>query len=121
MNKLTREEILAMVPGRELDALVAKHVKFPNHTHPLEEIKGWCSKYSTDVSEAWKVAEQYPIATVERVEIFVGNIEVKAALWEGFDYRDPIEVTAKTAPEAICKAALLAVLEDINLPGEETE
>lgn len=77
--------------------------------------------YVENISAAWEIAERYPIATVERVEIFEGNIEVKVTLWEGFDYREPIEATAKTVPEAICKAALLAVLEDINLPGEETE
>lgn len=66
---------------------------------------------STDISAAWEVAKRYPIATIERVEIFVGNVEVKATLWEGFDYIDPVEATAKTVPEAICKCALLTVMD----------
>lgn len=109
-QELTKEQILAMEPGREMDAWVAKHVRFPRHTNPIEEVKGWCKNYSTDMAAAWEIAELYPIAKVERVEIFVGNTEVTVMLWEGFDHIDAIETTAKTAQEAICKAALLAVI-----------
>ncbi|GIP02085.1 hypothetical protein J28TS4_04920 [Paenibacillus lautus] len=122
---MKREEILAKwesLKPRERDAWVAE-VVFKD-TNVFNVAEHWfCGHgmftlplYTEGVSEAWEIAEQYPIATVERVEIFEGNIEVKATLWEGFDYREPVEATAKTVPEAICKAALLAVLEE----GETT-
>lgn len=130
---MKREEILAMEPwkidryihekligGEDLSEFEYRgnnsYVKVTNTGVMWRDVP----KYSTNISSAWEIAEQYPIATVERVEIFEGNIEVKVTLWEGFDYREPVEATAKTVPEAICKAALLAALEDINLPGEET-
>ncbi len=106
---MTREEILAMKPGQELDELIAIHVMERENNRTVWGQKPFTP--SRQISAAWEVAERYPIATIERVEIFVGNVEVKASLWEGFDYKEPVEVTAKTAPEAICKAALLAVMD----------
>lgn len=121
-EELTKEKILDMKPW-ELDRYIhellfdgedlsefecrgSSYVKVTDTKVTWRDVR----KYSTDMTTAWEVAELYPIAKVERVEIFVGNIEVMVTLWEGFDHINPIEVTAKTAPEAICKAALLAVI-----------
>lgn len=102
---MTREEILAMEPGRGLDALVAKYVRFPRHTHPIEEIKEWCSKYSTDISAAWEVEEQIHKKRLN-VEYCSALKQVVAAKGEYVGLFDYIHAT----PEQRCKAALLAVL-----------
>jgi len=131
---MTKEEILAMEAGRELDIKVAKEVfncfliiegnnvgcGCPNKPHkdfskPFYELS--LMPYSTDISAAWQVAEKMvssgyafcfdwasgKVATVIRC-IFEENFskaESEESEW----------IDGKTAPEAICKAALLTRLE----------
>lgn len=119
---LNRDRILNMEPGREMDALVA------------EKIMGWteCSvdgqrsygkppefvdadpvvriyEYSTEISAAWGVFEEL-------------NGKFGVSLGRAGDYYEPDRkwntrigknewVEAETAPEAICKAALMAVMD----------
>lgn len=107
---LTREDILKMEPGRELDALVAKHVMFPRHTHPLSEVKGWCQKYSADISAAWEVVEK--ISKKDNVKFSIDfDYSVNGKWNAGFNYNSGSYAgnAAVTAPLAICRAALLAV------------
>jgi hypothetical protein len=116
---MDRESILKMEPGREMDVLVAEKVlgyevggdiiesPFPEdmpgdflfietapHRKPLK-------KYSTDIAAAWEVAEKF-------------NDGIKLESWDGYTveicYPKCIKVHARTAPEAICKAALLTIL-----------
>ena len=132
---MTKEEILAMEAGERLSELVAERImKECYHQH--WEDKKWsifCRKcgestfyhqhsqaYSTDISAAWKVVEKMvgggyafcfdwasgKIATVIRC-IFEENFskaESEESEW----------TEGKAAPEAICKAALLAQLEAGN-------
>lgn len=122
---MTREEIIAMEPGIELDRLVSVHVMgfeirkeyLPDQSyHEYYYREGW--KYenvnypdewqpSRLISAAWEVLEHLKD---KGAEINIGYYEQ----WDcSIDY--PIgcnwRAAARTAPEAICKAALLAVLE----------
>lgn len=157
---MTREEILAMEPGRELDAAVAEYVLgYKNRVvlyewadrksrkHPVvaftdnpgeigtyrafvnehgEKVScgkpHWVhipSKCSTDIADAWEVAEKLSahetvISRKEQirgvltynVQIFNRSKKHPDECWKGL-----IDISAKTAPEALCKAALLAVME----------
>lgn len=113
MRELTREEILAMEPGDKLDEWVALKIMGFEKSNLRD---GWVrvgalatypKRYSKDISAAWEVLNKM----IEKgAEVNVGFYEQ----WDcSIDY--PIDCnwreTAKTAPEAICKAALLAVLE----------
>jgi len=102
---MTREEILAMVPGPKFDLLVD------------EKVMGWAPgispprRFSTDIASAWLVVEKmndylWSVAWLPAQ----GKYEA-AALW----WPRRMRAIAPTAPGAICKAALLAVME-----GEST-
>ncbi len=100
---MNREEILAMKPGPELDALVAKKVMGwiemdePESTRLLYRMPKW---YSTHIGPAWLVVEQL-------------KDRFRGIEWYTIEWRASfgIGAYAPTVPEAICKAALLAVLE----------
>jgi len=98
---MTRDEILAMKPGRELDALIA------------EKVMGWSwgiigdliPAYSTDISAAWEVVEEMGDCLHLRQHGEQGE-------WEAWFCGYPnSKAHGETAPEAICKAALLAVMD----------
>lgn len=143
---MTRDEILALKPGRELDALVAEkvmgwcvtpdefkydpdndvEVSYATSEPPEDLPEGYpeglraitgtirCHRlpdFSTDISAAWEV--------VGKLREMGGGPDIR---WDDADRRWWCEVdkvwgwaTGETAPEAICKVALLAVMEE----GEE--
>lgn len=105
---MTREEILAMSAGRKLDALVAKHVMFPRHSHPIEEVQGWCQCYSTLLSAAWLVVDKTKVAIIPQS---IGAPDDMKYLAKIEDYPNDYQAFAPTAPLAICRCALLAVME----------
>lgn len=108
---LTREEIQGLPPGRELDALIAKYVMFPRHTHPLEEIQGWCQKYSTEIKAAWEVVEKMRDNKIYLdIRVWPDEYQVLPHLDENNKLIDRWIVKKPRLPEAIGKAALLAVL-----------
>jgi len=118
---MTREEILNMPAGREMDALIAKEVMGwvlnpPNvrghgwliHDHKMIGINS-LPYFSTDIAAAWEVVEKEEhgfslwvsgvrSAPLCKAEIIIGD--------------NRYGCYANTAPLAICRAALLAVLED---------
>lgn len=146
---MTRDEILAMKPGREMDALVARTVlglepkwvasepwvstsgpsvldfycNFGGAVYTadrdwlvddywLPDCRRRLPDYSTDIAAAWKVVENI----LRESEVYVcsgvvvngesgwrATVESELGLWEA---------DAPTAPEAICKAALMAVMDD---------
>lgn len=111
---MKREKILAMKPGEHLDRIVALRVMGYEESKMMD---GWVrlgalatypKRYSTDISAAWEVVEKIPVDIIHPYAGFrltkLGN-----SVTVSFD---GTEVSAKTAPEAICKAALLAVLEE---------
>ena len=137
---MTRDEILAMEPGRELDALVAERVMgkpkptvIPRSDEKfletwddwggawLARFKGdneigqyYALPFSTNISKAWEVVEKMQElgCMIELDRYYPGE---NSGLWTclfcaGSELCGRAEVP--TAPEAICKAALLAVMEN---------
>lgn len=144
---LSREQILAMEPGRELDKLVAIHVMGYSMYHydkdveencyymlvddELDPVAEWesynirqgerkseeeawrdCPKYSESISSAWEVVGKMrkthwvdisgglKLELVSPYTCQIGTYGVPGSLYAEGD----------TAPEAICKASLLAVI-----------
>ena len=158
MMELTRDDILNIEAGREMDALIARHV-FDLvvswwSIHPPEAynvnmrfrtcasdevllpdkdgdmpILEWCDEgewfgvahYSTDIAEAWQVVEEahkefYCSVTIRRHVIGSADPRSIVPLYTAYlDHSNAdgwiVRAQANTAPEAICKVALLATLE----------
>ena len=129
---MTKEEILAMKAGRELNIIVAEDVmggKFMvdeifgdtvSRCHDfLYKTKGYCIEkpffgplrhYSEDMAAAQEVIDKLKLHNM-RVQLnhYTEKWEAEfSKLGAGFSY--PV-AWADTVPEAICKAALLAMLE----------
>jgi len=115
---MQRDQILAMEPGRELDTAIALHIMGYEKSRMQSGFvrKGNCAAlpkpYSTDIAAAWEVAEKmhadgrYNLA----LEWYTQEKE-----W-GADFDEwgvTSQCCAKTAPLAICRAALLAVIEEV--------
>lgn len=132
---MTKEEILNMKPGRELDILIAekvfgwKRIEGPHYDYngpceygdvlippemsedeafammpPKGKVPLWyfvTEKYSTDISAAWEIIEKFPRFEIEKNSegIWCVLMDEKWNRFVGY---------GETAPEAICKAALLA-------------
>lgn len=118
---LSREEILAMPAGRELDALVAEKVmgldivsnglKYEPRYYLPEYERTYhraVPVYSTDISAAWEVAEKFGEMSVRKYQTMSLGYR-----WVCRIYVNEEDVIANglTAPEAICKSALIAVNE----------
>ena len=105
---MTRDEILAMEAGPELDALIADRVW---DTEP--KYKG---PFSTDIAAAWKIVEC--MGPVPFLLAFHPADAWRTAGGEIYCYshwscwfEGGGKIDALTAPEAICRAALLAVMD----------
>jgi Phage ABA sandwich domain len=113
INELTRDEILAMEPGRELDKLVnEKLFSYSVRSHLVYEegmnIDRTDFLPSTYLPNAWEVVEKMK-ETWSFTMLNWGGDAPYEVIWgyqEG-EYR----YTAQSAEEAICKAALLAVMD----------
>jgi len=115
---MTKEEILAMEAGEELDALVLKSFWWGLVKHDVEGatkfLMDWCKFHpSTDISPAWEVLKKLR-EDYWCIEIVIADgCRVIMELLRTPPIR--VEVNAGTPferlPEAICKAALLAKLE----------
>ena len=119
---MTRDEILAMKPGRELDALVMRIV-FNAEKKDIGDECYWVSEFdgeevcwprwfspSTDIAAAWEVFElngTQGIIAYQGVE-YICTLFAK---WDENGHAVHVKATGGTAPEAICKAALLAVMD----------
>lgn len=122
---MTRDEILNMPVGREMDALVAEKVLgwqwqgFEGGYQRLyindgdyrrygaireggeTEYTNNLHNYSTEMGAAWDVVEKF------NNQCMLNNVH---GLWECY-FPGNVMGLAETAPLAICRAALLAVLE----------
>ena len=119
---LTREEILAMDNWRKLDGLVADKVmgfdmvedtlpQLPKYYLPEYErtIQRDVPLYSSDISAAWEVVDKMNERDEHSLALeFYPNEKEWGADFDEFAVSS--QAVSKTAPEAICKAALLAVL-----------
>lgn len=131
---MTRDEILNMPAGREMDALVwmALHEQNPDLTlcrfvdGEYQPNAGYPSghisppNYSTDIAAAWDVVKKICIEAPE--DCWTGpqmqinySYEECEVIFTNLDSIDCIsetaEATAKNLPLAICRAALIAVME----------
>lgn len=121
---MTKDEIVSKVPGREFDCLIAKEIMgwtgfWTNGTvymaYPPAENMGVgyderfpIPEFSTDIAAAWEVWEK--ILDPNRSSIHpIGN--GSTGLYYAIMYDDKGVATGRTAPEAICKAALVAIAE----------
>lgn len=120
---MTKKEILAMEAGRELNIRVAEDVmgckfvqdEFFGHMQAYIDSQGnnvWAplEPYSEDRSVAQRVVDKLKNNYNARVEFnsHTGNWEAEfSELETGLSFDT---VSALDAPEAICKAALLAIL-----------
>jgi|GEM_PF-3264926 len=117
-EQLTRDDILAMKPGRELDRQIGEHIfGFKNILNVadywfIDDLNTSLPSYSTDIAAAWEVAEKM---SEEWPQFSIARVDTGWCVMWGFDGYGWPNVTVATAPEAIpeaiCKAALLAVME----------
>ena len=108
---MTRDEIMAMKPGRELDAEIAlrvfgiKEVTVVGKHYFIDPLDKVLPPYCTDIAAAWEVVEEMGDCLHLRQHGEQGE-------WEAWFCGYPnSKAHGETAPEAICKAALLAVME----------
>lgn len=110
---MTIEEILAMEAGRELDALIQ------NKVFGMQTYLGFPG-YSTDISVAWQVVEE--MINQQMVKFSLSRRTDISSKWSAHfkeiaKHKPKQECQqwtahANIAPEAICKAALLAKYSD---------
>jgi predicted restriction endonuclease len=102
---MTRDEILAMEPGWELDALVDDVVMgMETYDHTGKKVPYYEKRYSTDISVAWEVVDHlkhYHFELVRHEGIWTAAFD---------DGKKSYYHRSNTESEAICKAALLAIL-----------
>ena len=111
---MTKEKVLALAPGRELDALVAEKVMgYTVHGQFREKngVRVMIDRCSTDISAAWEVAEQLQKqGYVVCIELLPYE-ETSVGVYEA-DPANQIAYAKSNKPAgAIAKAALLAVME----------
>lgn len=110
---MTRDEILNMPAGREMDKLVSKKVL---------HLEDWIPFLSSDIGKAWEVVRKlknkYSVSVSEdSKKERVGGKSYSSVVWvqeESTENYDGIvaHVYAETSPLAICRAALLTVMEE---------
>lgn len=119
---MTKGEILAMEPGRELDYLVAKHVmgwdfglsregwRPPKELSPRYKIYEQF-KPSTDIAATWEVVDKMGDDFWE-LTLDTGSKDTRsqAMFWTTLPADNQHCSVAESVPEAICKGALLAKL-----------
>lgn len=117
--KLTREEmreILAMKPGIELDKMVAQHVMGLRLEGDMLNCgpRGWRQSAdfcpSNHIGDAWEVVEE--MKKIENMKFSMDfDCSVKGKWNAGISYNAGSYAgnSADTAPEAICKTALLVI------------
>ena len=128
---MTKEEILDMEAGRQLDGLVAQEIMDIKVEYPyskgfpyylFEDSTGrkvWnaVALYSTDISAAWPIAVKMGLAVIPLNNgdwacckaSYIYHLAITQ-----YHYADPNVVICKAAPEAICKAALLTRLDEVR-------
>ena len=116
---MTRNEILQMPAGREMDLLVA--IRLMGEDASLLKVnredsyfENHLPRYSTDIAAAWEVVEKMQSFDLEME--YPGEWRASAML-AGSDWGQTI--SDQTAPLAICRAALLAVMEAEPSPERE--
>jgi hypothetical protein len=114
---MREDAILTMPAGREMDALIAEKVmrlKMEGSHHYWMNGAGAVAsipRYSTDIAAAWDVVEKLCDETgCDIVKVCKRDSELGRGYWSCI-FGQGHESFGNTAPEAICRAALLAVNE----------
>ena len=104
---MTKDEILAMTPGLELNIKVAE--KIMERSVTKDDIFGYVERYTDEQGDSvWDTLHPYS------EDISEAELVVKRMIDLGHDdaiYWADFGCGVYTEPEAICKAALLALLE----------
>lgn len=122
----TREQILSMPAEKELDILVAERVMgFKIETPWAEQCTIWDGREvryfepSIDISAAWEVVEKLSRGKTDNSFVLEFHYERYYARFGNVPFRPYRDEMYESAPEAICKAALLASLEESGGTGDE--
>ncbi len=133
---LTREQIETMEAGPEMNAVVAEYVmgwkqEIQREHDPQDddyiEYVMWVGHgcivpsppdYSTDIAEAWEVAEESKLFHSRDIGGCEYVLSKRGELWTIADLSDDMKIIAydKSEKVAICRAALLRVLEQEEEP-----
>lgn len=100
---MTKEEILVMKPGAELDAKIAEEIM--GHVVVQDKTLGPLERFDDAGQSAWGPPEPYSENRVTAESVVQKMLELgyeDAVYWSGFGQGQYTEA------EAICKAALLA-------------
>ncbi|OMF54697.1 hypothetical protein BK138_16195 [Paenibacillus rhizosphaerae] len=112
---LSREDILRMKPGRELDAKVAlavmgfKEITVVGSHYFTDPIDTSLKSYSSDISAAWEVVEKMRTKHKQYITI-IDNPHLSYDVRFSED-KSAAFVRLSSLPHAICRAALLAVMD----------
>jgi len=118
---MTRDEILAMQPGRELDVVVAEALGATNVR--FIDLFGWgdyfenddlsrrIRKHSTEVSDSFEAIDKVRERTGKRIQITELPEGWKGRWSASYGNDRKNEVVSDNLAEAICKAALIALKE----------
>lgn len=109
MTELTREKILAMEPGRELDLLVENLImnRFKSHMRHGEWV--YPAPRSRNIAAAWEVEDKVYSISAEMSLIYTRCLIDVMKLGQGRHLSTLAKLIRATA-EQRCKAALLAVM-----------
>lgn len=109
----TREEILKMPAGSEIELLISDHVLKLSTLEWNRRFFNNRTKFSTDIAAAWEVVEKMREKFGYRIFNDVSSKIGQCTTANFYNNRIPdkisVYVSAETAPLAICRAALLAV------------
>src|SRR3990167_5822407 len=113
---MTRDEILAMEAGSEMDELIERYVlkNFSAYEFPPGIVNNPPKPYSTDFASAWMVVEKHPhyFSLARSNDTDGRRSPFGDTTWRCRFYApEKFQAEAATAPLAICRAALLAVTE----------
>ncbi len=116
---LTSRQILALLPGRDLDRLIAEKVVL-GHRIDGSDVRELVPHYSTEIAAAWQLVEKVGLFDCGRdgrgrVLHRTGKVWC-IQMYDESKCEDSNRgwgavVQAETAPLAVCRAVLLAVLE----------
>lgn len=118
MSELTREQILAMPAGRELDALVAQHVMGYNE-HNFEFDEELQESYRLEFNESVQDDVWEPFEPSQKIaaawEVVEKLSDKDFTIFKGDDHCEVSigsrkAITGKNVPELLCKTSLLAVM-----------
>jgi len=115
---MTKDEILNMPAGREMDALIASIFFKDSYIHSVDSTNGLQRTFpffSKDISAAWEVVEKLKkdgwSFTLTQHADPLGDYVIE--FWRRDNFMEDYDtIRENTAPLAICRAALLAHLEE---------